>query len=49
MRWAAFDILELGPLPKGHFWVDLATLNHMMQFNNCVNIQLRNLTALLDM
>ena len=39
----------VGPLPKGCFWVDFATLNHMMQFNNCVNIQLRNLTALLDM
>lgn len=40
---------SIGPLPKGHFWVDLATLNSMIQFNNCVNIQLRNLTALVDM
>lgn len=40
---------ELKELPEGFYWVDFATLNHMIQFNNCVNIQLRNLMALVDM
>lgn len=40
---------ELGELPKGFYWIDFTSLNHMIQFNNCVNIQLRNLMALLDM
>lgn len=40
---------ELGDrLLPGYFWIDFATLNLMVQFNNCVNIQLRNLLALLD-
>ena len=40
---------EIGEdLPPGYFWVDFATLNLMVQFNNCVNIQLRNLLVLLD-
>lgn len=40
---------EIERLPEGFYWIDFATLNHMIQFNNCVNIQLRNLMALVDM
>lgn len=40
---------ELKELPTGFYWVDFATLNQMIQFNNCVNIQLRNLMSLVDM
>ena len=39
---------ETGVLPEGYFWVDYATLNQMVQINNCLNIQLRNLLSLLD-
>lgn len=39
----------IGELPKGCFWVDYATLNGMIQYNNFVNIQLRNLMSLLEM
>ena len=39
---------ELQSLPPDYFWVDYATLNHMVQFNNCINIQLRNLLSLLE-
>lgn len=39
---------ELKDLPEGYFWVDYATLNYMVQMNNCLNIQLRNLLSLLD-
>ncbi len=41
------DARELNPLPEGYFWADYRTLNHMIQSNNCVNIQLRNLLSLL--
>lgn len=34
-------------IPDNYFWVDYATLNHMIQFNNIINIQLRNILALL--
>lgn len=40
---------EAGQLPPGYFWIDFATLNAMVQFNNVLNIQLRNLMALLDL
>lgn len=40
---------EIRELPEGFFWVDFATINDMIQYNNCVNIQLRNLMALADM
>lgn len=43
------DAEELGALMPGYFWIDYATLNLMIQFNNCVNIQLRNLLVLLDL
>lgn len=40
---------ELGELPEGYFWVDFRTLNTLIQFNNCLNIQLRNLISLLEL
>lgn len=33
-------------LPEGYFWADFATLNYLIQVNNCLNIQLRNLLSL---
>lgn len=42
------DSMELECLPEGYFWVDFRTLNRMGQFNNCLNIQLRNLLSLLE-
>lgn len=39
---------ELPPLPDGYFLLDFATLNKMVQFNNVLNIQLRNLLSLLE-
>ncbi|TGE33791.1 NDP-hexose 2,3-dehydratase family protein [Desulfosporosinus sp. Sb-LF] len=35
-------------LPDGYFWADYYALNMLIQVNNCVNIQLRNLLALLE-
>lgn len=32
----------------GYFWVDYKTLNTLVQVNNCLNIQLRNLLSLLE-
>lgn len=34
-------------LPDGYLWVDYGTLNYLNQVNNCLNIQLRNLLALI--
>ena len=34
-------------LPDGYIWADYGTLNFMIQINNCLNIQLRNLLSLL--
>lgn len=47
-------IIEIDPddidsLPTGYFWVTFSTLNELVQFNNVLNIQLRNLVALLDL
>lgn len=42
------DYRELEKLPNGYFWVDFASLNTMIQFNNCLNIQLRNLLSIFD-
>lgn len=36
------------PLPNGYFWADFQTLNILIQFNNCLNIQLRNLLSILS-
>jgi len=35
-------------LPQGYFLVDYSTLNYLIQVNNCLNIQLRNLLSLLE-
>jgi len=32
-------------IPKDYFWVSYGTLNYLIQINNCLNIQLRNLLA----
>lgn len=40
---------ELEFLPEDYLWVDFSTLNFMVQINNCLNIQLRNLISLLKM
>ena len=39
---------ELEELPEGYFWIDYGTLNYMIQINNCLNIQLRNLLSLIE-
>lgn len=38
---------EIANLPDNYIWVDYGTLNYLIQFNNCINIQLRNLISLL--
>ena len=43
------DADALKALPEGYFWVDFRTLNEMIQYNNFVNIQLRNLLSIIDM
>jgi len=39
---------ELPPLPEGYFLLDYKTLNELVQVNNILNIQLRNLLSLLE-
>lgn len=39
---------ELPPLPEGYFLLDYRTLNELVQINNILNIQLRNLLSLLE-
>lgn len=39
---------ELQELPNGYFLVDYNTLNELVQVNNTLNIQLRNLLSLLE-
>ncbi|MBE6904689.1 MAG: dNDP-4-keto-6-deoxy-glucose-2,3- dehydratase [Ruminococcaceae bacterium] len=39
---------ELPSLPKGYFMVDYRTLSMLVQVNNILNIQLRNLLSLLE-
>ncbi len=39
---------ELPELPKGYFLLDYRTLNELVQVNNSLNIQLRNLLSLLE-
>lgn len=36
-------------LPEGYMWISYSTLNYLIQVNNCVNIQLRNLISLIDL
>lgn len=40
---------ELDELPNGYMWTSYGTLNYLVQINNCLNIQLRNLLSLLDL
>lgn len=42
------DRRELSDIPKGYILSDYGTLNLLIQINNCVNIQLRNLLSLLE-
>ena len=39
----------LEPLPEDYLWVDYGTLNYLVQVNNCLNIQLRNLLSLMKL
>lgn len=39
---------ELPPLPEGYFLLDYRALNELVQVNNTLNIQLRNLLSLLE-
>ena len=39
---------DIKNLPEEYFWVDYSTLNFLVQVNNCLNIQLRNLLSLLE-
>lgn len=39
---------KLPPLPEGYFLLDYKTLNQLVQINNTLNIQLRNLLSLLE-
>ena len=40
---------ELPSVPKDYIWADYATLNYLVQVNNCLNIQLRNLLSLIKL
>lgn len=41
------DKNEMDVLPEGYIWVSYSTLNYLVQMNNCLNIQLRNLLSLI--
>jgi len=41
------DKNEVVALPDEYVWVSYATLNYLVQVNNCLNIQLRNLLSLI--
>lgn len=43
------DCHEIPNLPQGYFWLDYQTLNILVQINNCLNIQLRNLLSIIDL
>ena len=38
---------DLPKIPDDYIWADYATLNYLVQVNNCLNIQLRNLLSLI--
>lgn len=42
------DAAEAGDLPPGYFWLTYRTLSQLVQVNNCLNIQLRNLLSLME-
>ena len=39
---------EVKDLPDSYFWANLKTLSTLVQVNNCLNIQLRNLLSVLE-
>ncbi|MBQ7503817.1 MAG: NDP-hexose 2,3-dehydratase family protein [Ruminococcus sp.] len=39
---------EIGELPENYFWVTYKTLNELIQYNNILNVQLRNLLSTLE-
>jgi oxidase EvaA len=43
------DSDELKDIPEEYLWVSLGVLNYLVQINNCLNIQLRNLISLIDL
>lgn len=43
------DKEELPSVPDDYIWVDYADLNYLVQINNCLNIQLRNLLSLIKL
>ena len=43
------DVNEIKELPQGYIWVSYSTLNYLVQVNNCLNIQLRNLLSLIKL
>lgn len=42
------DGRELSNPPKGYFWTDYKTLSLFLRMNNCLNVQLRNLLAVME-
>lgn len=42
------DYIEPCRLPRGYFWMTYSSLNSLVQINNCLNIQLRNLLSIID-
>lgn len=42
------DYIEQDALPEGYFWMSYSSLNGLVQINNCLNIQLRNLLSIID-
>ncbi len=40
---------EIVEMPEDYIWVSYATLNYLVQVNNCLNIQLRNLLSLIQL
>lgn len=44
-----FSDVELPQIPEEYMWVDFGTLNYLVQVNNCLNIQLRNLLSIIKL
>lgn len=40
---------EIKALPEDYIWVSYSTMNYLVQVNNCLNIQLRNLLSLIKL
>ncbi len=43
------DASELTNVPADYVWTSYAALNYLVQTNNCLNIQLRNLLSIIDL